>query len=123
MKFITLTEKCVNFEFSSQQNPDVLILTWNVAHDFSNVAFIGVNSFHLSNIIQFKDQNHFHDNHIRISTNLISRTITNPTRNILDIRVPKHAIVAECRINTSRLNIYVLLFLKFIFRHVSMLCG
>ena len=99
MRFITLTDKCLNFDFSSQKNPDVLKLIWNVPHDFSEIPFIGIHSFHLSEL-EISSANH--DTHVRISTNLIARTITNPTRNILDIRIPKNSVVAECRLNTSK---------------------
>ena len=98
MRFISFTERCLNFEFSSQKSPDVVKLIWNVPHDFSDIPFIGIHSFYLSELTP-RDDNF--DNHIRISTNLIARTITNPTRNILDIRIPKNSVVAECRLNTS----------------------
>ena len=95
MRYITLTDKCVNFEFST--NSKDIKLVWNVPHDFSEIPFIGIHSFHLSELEIKK-----HDSHIRLSTNLITRTITNPTRNILDIRIPKNSVVAECRLNTSK---------------------
>lgn len=97
MRYITLTDKCLNFEFVSQENAKTLKLIWNVPHDFSEVPFIGIYSFHLSEL-EIQDD---HDYHIRLSTNLIARTITNPTRNILDIRIPENSRVAECRLNTS----------------------
>ena len=102
MRYITLTDECVNFGFSSNSND--LKLVWNVPHDFSEIPFIGIHSFHLS---ELETKNH--DSHIRLSTNLITRTITNPKRNILDIRIPKNSAVAECRLNTSEytcVNIY-----------------
>ena len=77
MRYITLTDECVNFGFSSNSND--LKLVWNVPHDFSEIPFIGIHSFHLS---ELETKNH--DSHIRLSTNLITRTITNPKRNILD---------------------------------------
>lgn len=98
MRFITLTDKCVNFEFS-QTTPDILKLVWNVPHDFSEIPYIGIHSFYLSELKLREDKK---DSHIRLSTNLIARTITNPTRNILDIRIPKNSVVAECRLNTSK---------------------
>lgn len=101
MRYITLTEKCLNFEFSSQKNPDIVNLVWNVPHDFSDIPFIGIHSFHLSELSLPDNRNERHDSHIRLSTNLITRTITNPTRNILDLRIPKNSVVAECRLNTS----------------------
>lgn len=109
MRFITLTDNCLNFDFSADKNPDVLKLIWNVAHDFSEIPFIGIHSFHLSELELPGDKNDHYDTHVRISTNLIARTITNPTRNILDIRVPKNSVVVECRLNTSKnscANIY-----------------
>ena len=99
MRYITLTDKCLNFEFSSQENSDFVKLIWNVPHDFSEVSYIGIHSFHLS---ELKNKSNHHDYHIRLSSNLIARTITNPTRNILDIRIPKNSVVAECRLNTSK---------------------
>ena len=104
MRYITLTDKCVNFEFSSRKNPDLVKLTWNVPHDFSEIPFIGIHSFYLSELEVKDDKHDRHDSHIRICTNLITRTITNPTRNILDIRIPKNSVVAECRLNTSKLS-------------------
>ena len=100
MRYITLTDRCLNFEFHSQENPDVVQFIWNVPHDFTEVPYIGIHSFYLSEL-EMKDKNGRHDYHIRISSNLIARTITNPTRNILDIRIPKNSVVAECRLNTS----------------------
>ena len=114
MRYITLTDKCLNFEFSSQENPDIVKLIWNVPHDFSEVPYIGIHSFHLS---ELKNKSGHHDYHIRLSSNLIARTITNPTRNILDIRIPKNSVVAECRLNTSKytcVNIDINFFLKLI---------
>ena len=101
MRYITLTDKCLNFEFSSQRNPDILKLIWNVPHDFSEIPFIGIHSFHLSELGPRDGKSDRHDTHIRLSTNLITRTITNPTRNILDLRIPKNSVVAECKLNTS----------------------
>ena len=99
MKFITLNNDCHDFEFSSNQS--TLTLTWNVSHDLTNVNFIGLHSFHLSSIKNYIDGKHIHDGHIRIYTNLISRTVTNPKRRILDIRIPKNSTVVDCSINTS----------------------
>ena len=100
MRYITLTDQCVNFEHTSQNK--TLKLIWNVPHDFSEIPYIGIHSFYLSELEPNRDnKNHPHDSHIRLSTNLIARTITNPTRNILDIRLPKNSVVAECRLNTS----------------------
>ena len=104
MRYITLTDKCLNFEFSSQKSPNSLKLIWNVPHDFSDVAFIGISSFYLSELEPRLEKNRSHDYHVRLSTNLISRTITNPTRNILDLRIPKNSLVAECRLNTSKFS-------------------
>ena len=101
MRYITLTNECLNFEFSSQQSSRSLKFIWNVPHDFSDIPYIGIHSFHLSELEPRVEQNHNYDSHIRLSTNLIARTITNPTRNILDIRIPKNSVVAECRLNTS----------------------
>ena len=98
MRYITLTDRCLNFEFTSQQSSDSLKLIWNVPHDFSDIPYIGIHSFYLS---ELKERTENFDYHIRISTNLIARTITNPTRNILDIRIPSNSVVAECRLNTS----------------------
>ena len=97
MRYITFTDQCLNFEFSTQESPKILKLIWNVQHDFSEIPYIGIHSFYLS---ELQECNSF-DYHIRISTNLIARTITNPTRNILDIRMQKNSVVAECRLNTS----------------------
>ena len=97
MRYITFTDQCLNFEFSTQESPNILKLIWNVQHDFSEIPYIGIHSFYLSELQERQD----FDYHIRISTNLIARTITNPTRNILDIRMPKNSVVAECRLNTS----------------------
>ena len=100
MRYITFTNRCLNFEFSTQESPNILKLVWNVQHDFSEIPYIGIHSFYLSEL-QERDEKDGLDYHIRISTNLIARTITNPTRNILDIRMPKNSVVAECRLNTS----------------------
>ena len=48
MRYITLTDKCVNFEFST--NSKDIKLVWNVPHDFSEIPFIGIHSFHLSEL-------------------------------------------------------------------------
>ena len=97
MRYITFTNRCLNFEFSTQESPNILKLVWNVQHDFSEIPYIGIHSFYLSELQERQD----FDYHIRISTNLIARTITNPTRNILDMRMQKNSVVAECRLNTS----------------------
>ena len=97
MRYITFTDQCLNFEFSTQESPNILKLIWNVQHDFSEIPYIGIHSFYLSELQERQD----FDSHIRISTNLIARTITNPTRNILDMRMQKNSVVAECRLNTS----------------------
>ena len=97
MRYITFTDQCLNFEFSTQESAKILKLIWNVQHDFSEIPYIGIHSFYLS---ELQERDSF-DYHIRISTNLIARTITNPTRNILDIRMQKNSVVAECRLNTS----------------------
>ena len=104
MKYITLTDECVDFDFVKTK-PNGLILTWNVAHDLSNVTHIGINSFHLSEVRYHTDSgNHSRDAHIRIYTNLISRTVTNPTRRILDLKIPKSCNVAEMKLNMSTLK-------------------
>lgn len=99
MKFIALNNDCHDFEFSIDQKS--LTMIWNVSHDLSNVAYIGINSFHLSSVKPFTDGKHLTDGHISIYSNLISRTVTNPKRRILDVRVPKNSSVVECSINTS----------------------
>ena len=104
MRYITLTDECVNFEFVKTK-PNGLTLTWNVAHDLSNVTYIGINSFHLSTLKYHNDSaNHSRDAHIRIYTNLISRTVTNPTRRILDLKIPKSSNVAETKLNMSTIK-------------------
>ena len=120
MRYITLTDKCLDFEFFT--GPKKLKLIWNVPHDFSEIPFIGIHSFHLSELKI--DEKNRHDLHLRLSTNLIARTITNPTRNILDIRIPKNSVVAECRLNTSKYtyaNIYFteIIFMTHIFKIIQ----
>ena len=106
MRYISLSEDCLNFEFSSQTSPNILTLTWNVPHDFSNIAFIGINSLYLSFLRYHTEKNHPTENHVKIYTNLIRRTVTNPKRRILDLKIPKSSHILECKLNMSKIIIF-----------------
>ena len=113
MRYISLSDDCINFDFSTQTTPNILTLTWNVPHDFSNVAFIGINSINISSLRYQTEKNHPTENHVKIYTNLIRRTVTNPKRRILDIKIPKNSNFLECKLNMSK-NFILILFIYFL---------
>ena len=96
MRYLTLTSDSANFE--TETVDDQVLLKWNHAYDFSNIAFIGIASISFQG---FKADKH-HDFLVPIYSNLISRTIMNPKRNILNVRVTKNSHVAQCQLNMSK---------------------
>ena len=114
MRYLTLTSESANFE--TDVVGDQVILKWNHAYDFSNIAYIGISSISFQG---FKPNKH-HDFLIPVYSNLISRTIMNPKRNILNVRVTRNSHVAECQLNMSKCtcanNLYLL------FRHIRGFC-
>ena len=96
MRYLTLTNDCSKFETDSVG--DQVVLKWNNPYDFTNIAYVGISAitFH-----GFKP-NRNHDVLVPVHTNLITRTIMNPRRNILNIRIPRNSHVAESQLNMSK---------------------
>lgn len=95
MRFLTLTSDSSNFEFSTDDN--ILICKWNINHDFSNISYIGISSLMMTGF----EPTEF-ESFVKVSTNIINRTIANPTRNILNLCIQKNSTVAQCQLNMSR---------------------
>ena len=94
MRYLTLTNDCSKFEYDTVGNE--VILKWNVQQDFVNAAAIGISSLTMCGFKLPKA-----DVMVPIYTNIITRTITNPKRNILNLRIPRHSLVANCQLNMS----------------------
>ena len=94
MRFLTLSSDSSNFEFSTNDN--ILICKWNITHDFSNISYIGISSLMLNGFKPSRSENF-----VKVSTNIINRTIANPTRNILNLCIRKNSTVAQCQLNMS----------------------
>ena len=96
MRYLTLTSDCSKFECDTVG--DQTVFKWNTFYDFTNIGYIGISSitFH-----GFKP-NKNHDQLVPIYSNLISRTIMNPKRNILNLRVTRNSHVAHCQLNMSK---------------------
>ena len=95
MRYLTLTSDCSKFDCDTVG--DQLVLKWNTFYDFTNIGFIGISSISFHG---FKP-NTKHDRLVPIYSNLISRTIMNPKRNILNLRITRNSHVAQCQLNMS----------------------
>ena len=100
MRYLTFTSDSSKYQCNSVG--DTVIVQWNVHHDFRNVSDIGITTMTFSG---FK-KSQGHDVMVPIYSNLITRTVTNPKRNILSLRIPRNSMVADCQLNMSRLNVY-----------------
>ena len=94
MRFLTLTSASSNFEYSNVDK--TLICKWNINHDFSNISYVGISSLMLTGFKHSRSENFVH-----VSTNIINRTIANPTRNILNLCIRRNSTVASCQLNMS----------------------
>ena len=104
MRYLTLTSESSKYQCVSVG--DAIVVTWTVHHDFTNISDIGISSIRFNG---FEIQGH--DVMVNIYSNLITRTVTNPKRNILSLRIPRKCTVAECQLNMSRLFICILIFI------------
>ena len=100
MRYLTLTSESSKYQCVSVG--DTIVATWTVHHDFTNISDIGISSIQFNG---FKRQGH--DVMVPVYSNLITRTITNPKRKILSLRIPRNSMVAECQLNMSRLTICI----------------
>ena len=95
MRYLTLTSDSSKFEYSSIGGS--LICKWNIRKDFTNISYVGISSFIMSGFKPY-DNERF----VQICTNIISRTIANPNRNILNLRIPKNSTVSQFELNMSK---------------------
>ena len=95
MRYLTLTNDCTKFEYDTVGT--LVTVKWNIQQDFTNVASIGISSLTMCGYKLPKT-----DIMVPIYTNVITRTITNPKRNILNLRLPRHSLVANCQLNMSK---------------------
>ena len=101
MRYLTLSSDSSHFQYDSAG--DNVTFKWNISENFSNIAYIGISSIIITGLKQSKT-----DTMISILTNLISRTIGNPRRNIINLRLPRHSSLAQCQLNMSKLLILLL---------------
>ena len=107
MRYLTLTSDSSKYQCTSAGG--TVVLQWNVHHDFTNISDIGITSITFSGFKKIQG----HDVKVPIYSNLITRTVTNPKRNILTIRIPKNSSVAECQLNMSRCNVWFAKYIHF----------
>ena len=100
MRYLTLTSDSSKYQCNSVG--DTAVVQWNVHHDFTNISDIGITSITFSGFKKTQG----HDVKVPIYSNLITRTVTNPKRNILTVRIPKNSSVAEFQLNMSRCNVW-----------------
>ena len=96
MRYLTLTSESSKYQCDSVG--DTVIAKWTVYQDFTNISDIGISSITFSGYKKTQG----HDVTVPIYSNLITRTVTNPKRNILSLRIPRNSLVAECQLNMSR---------------------
>ena len=96
MRYLTLTSDCSKFEYDAVG--DQVILKWNAFYDFANIGFIGISSI----CFQGFNSNTDRDVCVPVYCNLISRTVMNPKRNILNLRITRNSHVAHCQLNMSK---------------------
>lgn len=113
MRYLTLTSDSSKYRCVSVG--DTIVLSWTVHHDFTNISDIGISSIRFSGFAKSQKQKG-HDIMVPINSNLITRTVMNPKRNILSLRIPRNNTVAECQLNMSRLTVYIFLIMH-IFRY------
>ena len=113
MRYLTLTSDSSKYQCDSVG--DTTIVTWTVHHDFTNISDIGISSIRFSGYKKTEEQKG-HDFMVPIYSNLITRTVMNPKRNILSLRIPRGSMVAECQLNMSRRIIYIFLIIH-VFRY------
>ena len=94
MRFLTLTSDSSNFEYFVIDKS--LKCKWNISQDFSNISYVGISSLILDGFKPTKTERY-----LKISTNIITRTISNPKRNILNLKIQKNSSVAQFQLNMS----------------------
>ena len=110
MRYLTLTSDSSKYQCDTVG--DTVVVNWTVHHDFTNISDIGISSIRFSGFQKTQG----HDVLVPIYSNLITRTVTNPKRNILSLRIPRNSMVAECQLNMSRCSICIMIFID-IFRY------
>ena len=95
MRYLTLTSDSSNFEYFCMDK--IVKFKWNISQDFSNISYVGISSLILNGFKPTKTERY-----LKISTNIITRTIANPKRNILNLRIPKNSSVAQFQLNMSK---------------------
>ena len=99
MRYLTLTSDSSKYRCVSVG--DTIVLSWTVHHDFTNISDIGISSIRFTGFAKSQKQRG-HDIMVPINSNLITRTVMNPKRNILSLKIPRNNAVAECQLNMSR---------------------
>ena len=99
MRYLTLTSDSSKYRCVSVG--DTIVLSWTVHHDFTNISDIGISSIRFTGFAKSQKQRG-HDIMVQINSNLITRTVMNPKRNILSLKIPRNNAVAECQLNMSR---------------------
>ena len=99
MRYLTLTSDSSKYRCVSVG--DTIVLSWTVHHDFTNISDIGISSIRFTGFAKSQKQKG-HDIMVPINSNLITRTVMNPKRNILSLKIPRNNVVAECQLNMSR---------------------
>ena len=115
MRYLTLTSDSSKYQCSSEGN--TVIVQWNGYHDFTSISDIGINSMTFSGYRKTQG----HDVMFPVYSPLITRTVTNPKRNILTVRIPKNSSVAQCQLNMGMLNICISIYIH-IFRYTRDCC-
>ena len=113
MRYLTLTSD--SSKYQSESVGDAVIVTWTVHQDFTNISDIGISSIRFSGFKKIEALKG-HDIMVPIHSNLITRTVMNPKRNILCLRIPRNSMVAECQLNMSRRFVYLFLIIH-VFRY------
>ena len=97
MRYLLLSSSSKHFDYTANNNK--IELTWNLPFDFTNIGYVGISNLHIGNLIASPT-----DAIASVHSNIISRTMTNPDRNILNFKIPKDSTVVEVRLNMGKLN-------------------
>ena len=88
MKHIRLTNDCQFFSLTNDQ--ESITLTWNLSINLSEYKCIALREVQLGPLIPSR-----RDYMIKMYTNMISRTLYNPLREISKIQIPRNTVYAN----------------------------